>query len=459
MRTLILPALLLLPTAAAEAQEIDFQTDVWPVLESRCIQCHGERRPKAGFRLDNGTDAFAEGDDGARIVAGKPAESLLYQRVILPADDDDIMPPKGDPLTADQIETLRRWIAEGANWPVEEEVPEETPAEVPAEAPEAGAPETERPAPAPPAVDPLAVGELSEEQAAREAAAIAALAERGMQPLRIAQGHLALDLNLSVKRAEANDEVAAMLAGLAPTLVWLNVSGTAITDAGLAHVGSCNELRKLNLSRTAVTDAGLAHVATLPKLTYLNLYGTGIGDAGLEHVAKLATLRDLYLWQTAVTDEGVAKLQEALPHLNVNRGLDVTPPEPNPEPAAGPVNAKCPISGQPIDAAFVTVVDEQSIAFCCANCKATFDADPESHLDQVEGFVRKDETPEEATLATVNETCPFADKPIVADGITTYQGQRIGFCCANCKAKFEVDPEKYIHLVDGFVPPDEEGEG
>ena len=46
------------------------------------------------------------------------------------------------------------------------------------------------------------------------------------------------------------------MAGLEPSLVWLNLSGTAVTDAGLAKLAGFRQLRRLNLSRTSVTAAG-----------------------------------------------------------------------------------------------------------------------------------------------------------------------------------------------------------
>ena len=61
--------------------------------------------------------AIKGGDSGPSVVPGKPAESKLYTSTILPAGHDDIMPPKGDPLTKTQAEVLRKWIEQGAEWP------------------------------------------------------------------------------------------------------------------------------------------------------------------------------------------------------------------------------------------------------------------------------------------------------------------------------------------------------
>ena len=111
-----LTALLL---SISHALAVDFAKDVKPILESACLSCHGPEKPKGGLSIHNRGAAIVGGDSGTSIVPGKPEESLLYTLTILPPDDDDIMPPKGDPLTHEQTETLRQWILDGAEWPIE----------------------------------------------------------------------------------------------------------------------------------------------------------------------------------------------------------------------------------------------------------------------------------------------------------------------------------------------------
>ena len=67
------------------------------------------------MRFDEYSLLMQGNDGGPVIVAGNAEESILFEVITLPPDDDMIMPPKGDPLTADQIELFRRWIMEGAS--------------------------------------------------------------------------------------------------------------------------------------------------------------------------------------------------------------------------------------------------------------------------------------------------------------------------------------------------------
>jgi hypothetical protein len=103
----------------ASAWQVTFNRDVRPILSDACFQCHGpdEQQRKGGLRLDQSEGALKGGDSGPAIVPGRPADSLLWQR-ILSADPDIHMPPPetGRTLTPKQQETLRQWIEQGATW-------------------------------------------------------------------------------------------------------------------------------------------------------------------------------------------------------------------------------------------------------------------------------------------------------------------------------------------------------
>ncbi|MFN0078265.1 MAG: PSD1 and planctomycete cytochrome C domain-containing protein [Prosthecobacter sp.] len=101
----------------ATAADIDFTRDVQPLLEAKCLECHNPNKIKGKLLMDTAAALLKGGDTGPGLVTGKPDESEIVKRVVLPKDHDDIMPPKGGPLAANEIDVLKRWIAEGAKWP------------------------------------------------------------------------------------------------------------------------------------------------------------------------------------------------------------------------------------------------------------------------------------------------------------------------------------------------------
>lgn len=92
-----------------------FVNEVFPIFETRCHDCHGPTKQKADLRLDFAAGGLYGGE--GLLVPGSPESSELVRRISLPADDFDIMPAKGDPLSSAQIEAIRRWVTVGAPWP------------------------------------------------------------------------------------------------------------------------------------------------------------------------------------------------------------------------------------------------------------------------------------------------------------------------------------------------------
>lgn len=101
----------------ARSGGVSYFEEVQPLLEAKCYSCHRGSKIKGDLRLDTFAAAKKGGEsDGPAVVPGNVKDSSLLWRIGHDAGDD-IMPPKGDPLSADEIDLLTRWIEEGANWP------------------------------------------------------------------------------------------------------------------------------------------------------------------------------------------------------------------------------------------------------------------------------------------------------------------------------------------------------
>lgn len=97
-------------------EEIDFNAEVRPILNDRCMRCHGGVRQQGGFSLLTRTAALGPTEAGRPAIhPGQPARSELIRR-ITSADGDERMPAEGPPLALQEVEILRRWIAQGAPW-------------------------------------------------------------------------------------------------------------------------------------------------------------------------------------------------------------------------------------------------------------------------------------------------------------------------------------------------------
>jgi hypothetical protein len=116
------------------------------------------------------------------------------------------------------------------------------------------------------------------------------------------------------------------LAGL-PRLRSLSIVDTSVTDAGLVHIAGLKNLKRLSLASNGITDTGLKHVANIQKLEFLSLGYTvepSITDAGLEHLKGMKNLRAVWFNTWGISAAGIDGLRRALPQLKV---LNVDDPE------------------------------------------------------------------------------------------------------------------------------------
>ncbi|QDV69570.1 Planctomycete cytochrome C [Rosistilla carotiformis] len=114
----------------ADDNQVDYETQVKPLLRERCYACHGALKQEGGLRLDTGAFIRQGGDSGAAVdLEEEPQFNLIVERTA-DTDPGSRMPPEfeGEPLSAEQVDLLKRWIAAGADSPADE-VPEADPAQ------------------------------------------------------------------------------------------------------------------------------------------------------------------------------------------------------------------------------------------------------------------------------------------------------------------------------------------
>lgn len=301
------------PSPTVDASTIDFRRDVLPILEARCVECHGPDKVKGDLRLDSEAAIFAGDPEWWTVLWGDPDHSLLLERVTLPADDPDSMPPEGARLTAAQIATIRTWIETGGAGA--EDVGGEGKVAVDQKtAPPAAAPDDEDVAEIPAAIT----------------AAADKLRQRGVLAMRIAQNSDDWEVNASLVSPPFADADFQLLKGLEAVLVQASFNRSAVTDAGLEGLAGFDRLNSLRLAQTDVGDGAVDALLRLEGLEVLNLYGTRISDAGLARLLALPNLKRVYCADTQVTPDGVVAAM-----MKVRSDLDVIGPPPTKPDAAG----------------------------------------------------------------------------------------------------------------------------
>jgi hypothetical protein len=107
--------------------------------------------------------------------------------------------------------------------------------------------------------------------------------------------------------------------GKVPALYDIDLAGTKVTDQDLLMLARLSETGSLNLSFTAVTDAGLKHLRPLPHLSDLNLIGTKVTDTAAATLGQLRKLRSLSVAQSGFTEKGIKEMLRNFPELDLCR--------------------------------------------------------------------------------------------------------------------------------------------
>ena len=275
-------AAFLLGVANVHAAPTFFTARVAPILEKHCVGCHGPEKQKAGLRLDTHEHALRGGEAGPVIKGGEPKASEVFRRITLPETDDEVMPSDGKPLLSpDEIKIVELWIASGAS----------------ATRPLAEFPNAPVPRPPKAANVPLAP---DWRPFAKQVSALEA--ELGLK--LVPRSQVATDgliLRTASAPARCDDAAIARLAPVAALIVDAELGRTRITDAGLAALAACENLRFLDLTRTSVTSSGVGALVRLKHLERLNLTETQVDDPAVAELKKLPGLKQVWLFGTKVT--------------------------------------------------------------------------------------------------------------------------------------------------------------
>lgn len=291
---------------------IVFQDLINPMLQNRCVACHNPQKMKGDLDLSTPEAILEGGDEGPVIAAGSATESELFYRISLPQDHKKFMPTDGNtPLSYHEVELIAWWIDSGADFQVSV-----LDAGVPPHIKFLLAQNYQLDSDPKPYVERAQVTPVSEEN-------LEQLHQAGFYAQPIAANNNFIEVKK--KRSVAlNKESLSLLSKVNQQVTWLHLSNAGLTDADLNFLSDLENLTLLRLDNNAITDGGLKSLEGLPHLESLNLYGTEVSGQALESLKKLPSLKKVFLWQTQVSADDVTAIREALPHLEVDAGIDLT---------------------------------------------------------------------------------------------------------------------------------------
>lgn len=294
----------------ANAQEaLAYKDVIDPILQQKCVACHGADKQKGKLRLDS--EAFIrKGGKNGNTIARNADEALMLSRIVLPPDDEDHMPPKEKgQLTKDQIALIDWWIRNGANFQAKvKDLPQDdqikktlAKLEGPGEAEE------------------IVVAEVLPEVDPAPTAMVAQLKKAGAVVVPVATGSELLAVNL-INLTDSSEQIWKALAAISAQVFELKAEGAKVNNNTIGYFSGMKHLRRLSLAGSSINDSALSAIAKLTELQSLNLRGTKVSGNGLSALITLKKLKALYLFQTAVDSGSMAKVKTSLPGIQMEVG-------------------------------------------------------------------------------------------------------------------------------------------
>ena len=305
------------PITAATKKQIDENTPIYtayvqPVLEAKCTGCHNPQKHKGDLDLTS-IEAIAKGGENGEVwLAHDPKESLLLQRVALPLEDEEHMPPDGKTqLTEQEIELIESWIGHGADTEISYALLKKEDS-----------------------LKQLVLKKWLKSNIEKEAYTFdfagSKLIEELNSPYRsvVQKSPSSPAIEVAIYgRSAYKTEFLTDLTKIKEQVVYLNLANLPIDDNALQLVSDFKNLEHLVLNFTEITNDALAPLIGNAKLQTLSLAGTTVDISILNYVKDFKNLKELFVWNTQMTDDDIATLAKELPSVMINEGYIPNPEE------------------------------------------------------------------------------------------------------------------------------------
>lgn len=282
-----------------DVHQAQIYTDlIKPILDAKCVSCHGSSKKKGKLRLDSEESLHLAGKSGKPLIGTDPEESEMIKRIELPMADKKHMPPKKKmQITSEELQLIKWWIGNGSQFQktLKEVAQNDTSvyqivADILAENKGENAVEINSVVPA--FLPKTTLVPLSKE-------IMEELVQLDIVALPAGENSPFLEIN-TINVREMKKEHWELLTKIAPHIVRLKLSQRRISNDDLINLSNMKNLLRLYIDDTKITDEGLKHLLELPYLHYLNINNTAISDKGVSVLTSLSNLRNVYAFQTNI---------------------------------------------------------------------------------------------------------------------------------------------------------------
>ena len=286
-----------------------FKATVEPILESKCYGCHNAKKAKGSLILTSLEGIRKGGKNGPLWVPNDASNSLIVERLLLPIDHDDHMPPKDKAqLTPDELAFISVWIEHGADTQkrLHELAEEDTLGKLASRI-----------------IPRYQEVQTVEQKYTFEFASpekINKLSRPNRSVFQIAKNEPAVQANFFLRETYEPKYLEELL-DVKDQLISLNLSRMPVKDEDMKTIGRFDNLEVLNLNNTDITGEGLKFLTSLEKLRSLSVSGTAVSKDALIGLASANSLQEVFVWNTSVSAEDVSQLRKRFPDVRWNIGF------------------------------------------------------------------------------------------------------------------------------------------
>lgn len=281
-----------------------FSAAIEPILEAKCYSCHNEQKSKGKLILTSKKEILAGGENGKLWEAGHADKSLLAERLGLPLDHKEHMPPKDKAqLTPDEISFISAWINSGADFSRLYSRND-------------------------------TLGKMSQGIVDRYYSSV----EESIYKFEFASAETLEELNTpyrTVFQLASNEpavqgdfflagnfksEFLAELKSVKDQLVSLNLSKMPVNDDDLKIISEFKHLEKIVLNNTLITGKGFSELSDLPNLRIVSLSGTKVTPDALTVLGENKNLKEVYLWDVSISQTEIDDLTKKFSKIRWETG-------------------------------------------------------------------------------------------------------------------------------------------
>lgn len=287
------------------SESIVFEDVVRPILQAKCESCHNDQKSKGALKMNSIANLLRGGKSGALWKSGDALNSHLIQRIKLPINTKEHMPPLGkSQLTPNEITILSLWVKDGASFNKKLGQYDQNLQAL---------------------IQPKEISGITKKYdfSAASESTIKSVNTPYCSVYPIANNSPALHAVFYVA-AKFDQNSLVNLNKVSNQLVELQLSKMPINGESLKLISKLTNLERLNLNYTPIKDLNLSPISSLSHLKVLSVSGTKIGKSALNALLeKLPSLKEIYVWDTKLSISDVNELEKKFPNISFKVGSSV----------------------------------------------------------------------------------------------------------------------------------------